>query len=79
MFFAEEDLESALKTHRVDLRPYDLKKTYLAMNEMLKNHDIRSTPVCVVSYSAADIRKYMGREDIMRGLSLLLTTLKPAK
>lgn len=75
----EENLASELKAQGVAFQPYDLSKVYITMNEMMKNHDIRSTPTCVVKYSNSDIRKYNGPEEIKRGLSLLLFSPKPAK
>lgn len=75
----EEGLALELKAQRVTFQPYDLSKVYIAMNEMMKNHDIRSTPVCVVKYSNSDIRKYVGPEEIKQGLSLLLSSQKPVK
>jgi len=75
----EEGLALELKAQHVSFRPYDLSKVSIEFNEMMKNHDIRSTPVCIVKYSNSDIRKYVGPEEIKRGLSLLLSSQKPVK
>ncbi|MEN6318371.1 MAG: thioredoxin domain-containing protein [Syntrophaceae bacterium] len=75
----EENLASELKAQGVTFQPYDLSKVYITMNEMMKNHDIRSTPTCVVKYSNSDIRKYMGPDDIKRALLLLLSAQKSGK
>jgi hypothetical protein len=75
----EEGLELELRAQNVAFQPYDLSKVYPALNETIKNHDIRSTPTCVVKYSNADIRKYIGPEEIKRGLSLLLSAQRPVK
>ncbi len=75
----EEGLVSELKARGVAFKPYDLSKVVPALNDILKTHDIRSTPTCVVKYSGADIRKYSGPEEIKRGLSLLLSSPKPSK
>ena len=75
----EESLVSELKAQGIALKPYDLSKVVPVLNEILKSHDIRSTPACVVKYSSTDIRKYMGPEEIKRGLSLLLSSIKPVK
>ena len=74
----EEGLALELKAQRVAFQPYDLSRVYSAMNEMMKYHDIRSTPICVVKYSNSDTRKYTGPEEIKRGLSLLLSSQKLA-
>jgi protein-disulfide isomerase len=74
----EETLASELKAQGVAFKPYDLSKVVPALNEILKNHDIRSTPACVVK-SNSDIRKYMGPEEIKKGLSLLLSSPSPSK
>ncbi len=75
----EESLASELKAQGVAFKPYDLSKVVPALNEILKSHDVRSTPACVVKYSSTDIRKYSGPEEIKRGLSLLLPSPKPSK
>jgi thiol-disulfide isomerase/thioredoxin len=73
----EEGLASELKAQRIVLQPYDPSNVYSEWNEMMKKHDIRSTPICVVKYPDADIRRYIGPEEIKRGLSLLLSAQKP--
>jgi protein-disulfide isomerase len=75
----EESLASELKAQGVAFKSYDLSKVVPALNEILKSHDIRSTPACVVKYSGTDIRKYTGPEEIKRGLLLLLSSPKPPK
>jgi len=75
----EESLASELKRQGVAFKPYDLSKVYPVLNEIMKTHDIRSTPACVVKYSNADIRKYMSEGEIERGLSLLLSSPTPVK
>ncbi len=75
----EEYLALELKKQHVAFQPYDLRKVYVALNGMMKTHDIRSTPTCVVKYSAVDIRKYSEPEDIKRALLSLLRTQTPCK
>ena len=77
--FTEEGITSELRGQGIAFQPYDLSKVYTALNELMKNHDIRSTPTCVVKYSNTDIRKYVGPEDIKRGLLLLLSAEKHVK
>jgi thiol-disulfide isomerase/thioredoxin len=75
----EEALAPELKTQGVVFKPRDLTTVYIAMNEIMKKYDIRSTPTCVVKYSDSDIRKYFGPDEIKQGLSLLLSSQKPVK
>jgi thiol-disulfide isomerase/thioredoxin len=77
--FTEEGITSELRGQGIACQPYDLSKVYTALNELMKNHDIRSTPTCVVKYSNTDIRKYVGPEDIKRGLLSLLSAEKHVK
>jgi thiol-disulfide isomerase/thioredoxin len=77
--FTEEDIASELRAQGIAFQPYDLRKVYTALNELMKYHDIRSTPTCVVKYSDSDIRKYMGPDDIKRGLLLLLSEQRHVK
>ncbi len=75
--FTEEGIAAELRRQGIAFQPYDLRKVYAVLNAMMKNYDIRSTPTCVVKYSAADIRTYKGPVDIKRGLSLLLSAPTP--
>ena len=77
--FTEEEIASELRGQGIAFRPYDLSEVYSKLNELMKNHGIRSTPTCVVKYSDADVRKYTGPDEIKRGLSLLLSAQKPVK
>jgi len=77
--FTEEGITSELRGQGIAFQPYDLSKVYTVLNELMKNHDIRSTPTCVVKYSNADMRKYMGPEEIKKGLLLLLSAQQHVK
>jgi thiol-disulfide isomerase/thioredoxin len=77
--FTEESIASELRGQGIAFQPYDLTKVYTLMNELMKQHNIRSTPTCVVRYSDTDVRYYAGPKEIKGGLSLLLSAAKPAK
>jgi thiol-disulfide isomerase/thioredoxin len=77
--FTEEGIASELRGQGIAFQPYDLSKVYIVLNELMKNHDIRSTPTCVVKYPNSDVHKYLGPDDIKRGLSLLLSAQKHVK
>jgi protein-disulfide isomerase len=72
----EDDLANALRKQRVAFKPYDLKNVFAALTEIVRKHNIRSTPTCIVKYSDTDVRKYTGGDEIKKGLSLLQTHLK---
>ncbi len=72
----EDDLANALRKQRVAFKPYDLKNVFAALTEIVRKHNIRSTPTCIVKYSDTDVRKYIGGDEIKKGLSLLQTHLK---
>jgi len=72
----EDDLANALRKQRVAFKPYDLKNVFAALTEIVRKYNIRSTPTCIVKYSDTDVRKYLGPDEIKKGLSLLQSTLK---
>jgi len=75
----ENDLANALRKQRVAFKPYDLKNVFAALTEIVRKYNIRSTPTCIVKYSDTDVRKYLGTDEIKKGLSLLQSTLKNPK
>ncbi|MBE0557916.1 MAG: thioredoxin domain-containing protein [Proteobacteria bacterium] len=74
-------LGQKLNQRGVAFTPYDPKPVYAVWNRTIKQFKADATPTCVVKYSGTDIRKYIGPDDIRKGLINLrrmLADLPPA-
>lgn len=71
----EQQLENALKSKNIQIRPYDVKPTFKQYNDIVRKYRVRATPTVVFVYSSTDTRKYSGDKDIKKGLSELRTAL----
>ncbi len=67
----EKVLLDYLTEQKIELKPFNEKLLFPALTTMIKKHDVRATPSCVVKYSAKDIRKFIGGQDIWNGLMAL--------
>jgi protein-disulfide isomerase len=65
----EPQLEAALKTREVPMKPYDVKPVFAQYNDLVQKYQVSGSPTFVFFYSAKDVRKYSGREKIMKGLA----------
>jgi len=71
----EPQLENALKSRNIPIKPYDVEPTLKQYNEIVRQYKVRGTPTFVFVYSPADVRKYTGSEEIRKGLSDLRKVL----
>jgi thiol:disulfide interchange protein DsbA len=69
----EPQLENALKSRNIPLKPYDVKPVFKQYNDIVRKYQVRGTPNIVFVYSSTDIRKYSGDKDIKKGVSELRT------
>lgn len=53
----------------VAFKPYDPKPVYAVWDRTIKEFKASATPTCFVKYSDTDIRKYVGPEEIRKGLA----------
>jgi protein-disulfide isomerase len=67
----ELQLEAALKARDVSLKSYDVKPVFARYNGMVQEYQVSGPPTFVFVYSDKDVRKYTGREKIMKGLAEL--------
>jgi hypothetical protein len=65
----EEVLAQKLRERRVAFKPYDPKPVFEVWNWMIKAFKANATPTCFVKYPDTDIRKYVGPEEIRKGLA----------
>ena len=75
----EADLVVYLKNHKVIWKTLDEKSIYPLLSAMIKEHNIQNTPTCIIKYSAKDIKKFIGDEEIWKGLEALKTQSKAKK
>lgn len=75
----DEGVANSLRKQRVVFKAYDLKKVHVALDQTMRKYNIRSTPTCVVKYSDTDVNKYIGTDEIKKGLSLLQSRMKKAQ
>ena len=51
-------------------KPYDPKPVYAVWNRTIEEFKANATPTCFVKYSSTDIRKYVGPDEIRKGLTI---------
>ena len=71
----EPQLDNALKSRNIPIKPYDVEPTLKQYNDIVRQYKVRGTPTFVFVYSPADVRKYSGSEEIRKGLSDLRKAL----
>jgi thiol-disulfide isomerase/thioredoxin len=64
----DKDLAQKLNERGVAFKPYDPKPGYAVWNRTIKEFKANATPTCFVKYSKTDVRKYVGPEEIRKGL-----------
>ncbi len=69
-------LAQKLSERGVAFKPYDPKPVYAVWSRIIKEFKANATPTCFVKYSNADIRKYVGPEEIKKGLAELRSALR---
>jgi len=64
----EPQLDNALKSRNIPIKPYDVEPTLKQYNDIVRQYKVRETPTFVFVYSPADVRKYSGSQKIKEGL-----------
>ena len=67
----ENALVDYLKGRKIFWKALDEKSIFTLMSAKIKENDVKSTPTCVIMYSAKDVKKYVGDEEIWDGLTKL--------
>ncbi|PKN10707.1 MAG: hypothetical protein CVU72_00260 [Deltaproteobacteria bacterium HGW-Deltaproteobacteria-7] len=75
----EEALLGYLQREKIALKMLDEKKIFPLMNALIKENKIDETPTCVITYSATDMRKFAGADEIWVGLNALKAHLGKVK
>lgn len=75
----EDALIQHLKHQKIALKPFNEKFVYPLLSAAIKDNKIDQTPTCVIRYSIAGEKKYIGDIEIWDGLMQLKTLLQPGK
>lgn len=75
----ENVLFAYLSEQKIALKPFNEKLLFPALTTMIKKHDVRATPSCVIKYSTKDVKKFVGEKDIWNGLMALKNHLSKGK
>lgn len=75
----ESGLVDFLKEYKISWKKMDEKSVFPFLSAAIKEHNIQSTPSCVIKYSAKDIRKFVGEDEIWKGLNVLKAHLSKGK
>ena len=65
----EDALVAYLKEQKIFWKVLDEKSIFPIMSVKIKENEVHSTPTCVIKYSAKDVKKYVGDEEIWDGLT----------
>jgi thiol-disulfide isomerase/thioredoxin len=76
VLWMDERIEEAFRKEKVAFTPFDFRTTQPELNRLIREHRVDSTPTCVIKYSAADTRKYVGEMEILKGLAALRPVAK---
>lgn len=67
----ENALVAYLKQQKISLKPVDEKSIFSILSSMINENNIKSTPTCLIRYSATNVKKFVGDEEIWNGLNAL--------
>jgi len=68
---SKELLVNYLKEQKISWKEHDEKPVLQMLNMIIKQNRINATPTCVIRYSPADAKKYIGTDEIWDGLTKL--------
>jgi protein-disulfide isomerase len=64
----EADIEKAFKAQGVAYKHFDVKPVLAEWEKIFKQYKIKSTPTCILIYSATGVRTYKGTNEIRNNL-----------
>lgn len=71
----EDALVGHLREKGISLEAMDEKPVFLMMNTIIREHNVSTTPSCVIKYPGADAKKYKNTNKIWDGLNQLKSHL----
>src|SRR5450759_103838 len=75
----KEALVSYLKEEKIVWKEFDEKPVFQMWSNLIKQHEVNRTPICVIKYSATDVKKYIGDVEIWDGLAKLKAHISAEK
>jgi len=75
----ENALVDFLKEQNILWKKLDEKSIFPMLSNIIKENNIDQTPICMIKYSAKDVKKYIGDEEIWDGLTALKKHLSAVK
>ena len=75
----EKALVAFLKEKKISWKVMDEKTIFPLLSALIKEHKVDSTPTCVIRYSATDVKKYVGDDEIWDGLTKFKAYLASVK
>jgi thiol-disulfide isomerase/thioredoxin len=75
----ENALVDFLKEEKILWKKLDEKSIFPMLSNVIKENNIDQTPICMIKYSAKDVKKYIGDESIWNGLTELKKHLSAVK
>jgi thiol:disulfide interchange protein DsbA len=71
VIWMDERIEEAFRKEKIAYTPFDFRSVQPALNGLIKQHRVDATPTCVILSPGAKAGKYVGAEDILKGLRAL--------
>jgi thiol:disulfide interchange protein DsbA len=75
----EEALLAYLREQKILWKSLDEKSIFPMMSAKIKENKVDQTPTCIIKYSAKDVKKYIGDEEIWKELTALKTHISAGK
>ncbi len=75
----EDDLIGYLKEQKIFWKAMNEKSIFPLLSAIIKEHKVDATPTCVIKYSAVDVKKFVGTDEIWDGLTKLKAHLATVK
>jgi thiol:disulfide interchange protein DsbA len=74
VFWMDERIEEAFRKEKIAFTPFDFRTVQPALNGLIKQHRVDATPTCVILSPGKKAQKFIGPDEIMKGLTSLQTT-----
>jgi hypothetical protein len=68
-----------LNEQKISWKIFDEKSMFTMLSDIIRKNKITNTPTCFIRYSAMDVRKFVGEDEIWSGLTALKTHISAGK
>jgi len=75
----EDALVVYLNEQKILWKMFDEKSILTMMSAIIKENNIKATPTCFIRYSATDVKKFVGDDEIWNGLTALKMHISAGK